>query len=115
MQIGFIGLGNMGGPMALNLIKAGGNEVCVYDMRREAAAAHLDAGELLAIAILDFVKPDVVLQGVGQHDVVVAFVHEAGDQPSSLIRPTGDGFKMHRYVPVLGDYFTNTHAGLRIG
>ena len=44
MRIGFIGLGNMGGPMALNLIKAGGNEVCVYDVRREAAAAHLEAG-----------------------------------------------------------------------
>jgi 3-hydroxyisobutyrate dehydrogenase len=44
LQIGFIGLGDMGGPMALNLSKAGGNEVCVYDMRREAAAAHLDAG-----------------------------------------------------------------------
>jgi 3-hydroxyisobutyrate dehydrogenase-like beta-hydroxyacid dehydrogenase len=44
VRIGFIGLGNMGGPMALNLIKAGSHQVCVYDVRREAAAAHLEAG-----------------------------------------------------------------------
>src|SRR5437667_7021903 len=43
MRIGFIGLGNMGGPMALNLIKAG-HELVVFDVRREAAKPHLDAG-----------------------------------------------------------------------
>ena len=34
----------MGGPMALNIIKAGTHQVCVYDVRREAAAPHLEAG-----------------------------------------------------------------------
>ena len=43
MRIGFIGLGNMGGPMALNLIKAG-HSLSVNDVRREAAAPHLQAG-----------------------------------------------------------------------
>lgn len=43
MRIAFIGLGNMGGPMALNLIKAG-HALVVHDVRREAAAAHLQAG-----------------------------------------------------------------------
>jgi 3-hydroxyisobutyrate dehydrogenase len=43
MRIGFIGLGNMGGPMALNLIKAG-HDLVVHDVRREAAAPHLQAG-----------------------------------------------------------------------
>ena len=43
MKIGFIGLGNMGGPMALNMIKAGHN-LTVYDVRREAAEPHLAAG-----------------------------------------------------------------------
>jgi 3-hydroxyisobutyrate dehydrogenase-like beta-hydroxyacid dehydrogenase len=43
MRIGFVGLGNMGGPMALNLIKAG-HALSVYDVRREAAAPHLAAG-----------------------------------------------------------------------
>ena len=43
MRIGFIGLGNMGGPMALNLIKAG-HALTVHDVRREAAEPHLAAG-----------------------------------------------------------------------
>jgi 3-hydroxyisobutyrate dehydrogenase len=43
MRIGFIGLGNMGGPIALNLIKAG-HTLIVHDVRREAAAAHLERG-----------------------------------------------------------------------
>jgi 3-hydroxyisobutyrate dehydrogenase len=43
MRIGFIGLGNMGGPMALNLIKAG-HTLIVNDVRREAAAPPLQAG-----------------------------------------------------------------------
>jgi 3-hydroxyisobutyrate dehydrogenase len=43
MRIGFIGLGNMGGPMALNLIKAG-HTLIVHDARREAAAPHLERG-----------------------------------------------------------------------
>ena len=43
MRIGFIGLGNMGGPMALNLIKAG-HALVVHDVRRESAKPHLDAG-----------------------------------------------------------------------
>jgi len=35
MKIGFIGLGNMGGPMALNLMKAG-HSLIVNDVRRAA-------------------------------------------------------------------------------
>ena len=43
MRIGFIGLGNMGGPMALNLMKAG-HTLIVNDVRLEAAAPHLEQG-----------------------------------------------------------------------
>lgn len=43
MKIGFIGLGNMGGPMALNLIKAG-HTLVVYDIRKDSAAPHLSQG-----------------------------------------------------------------------
>lgn len=37
MRIGFIGLGNMGGPMALNLAKAG-HELTVFDLSSDAIA-----------------------------------------------------------------------------
>jgi 3-hydroxyisobutyrate dehydrogenase-like beta-hydroxyacid dehydrogenase len=43
MRIGFIGLGNMGGSMALNLLKAG-HALVVHDTRPEAAAAHQERG-----------------------------------------------------------------------
>jgi 3-hydroxyisobutyrate dehydrogenase len=43
MRIGFIGLGNMGGPMALNLLKAG-HTLIVHDTRKAAAGPHLERG-----------------------------------------------------------------------
>lgn len=43
MKIGFIGLGTMGRHMASHLMKAG-HELVVHDVRREAAAPHLEAG-----------------------------------------------------------------------
>ncbi len=43
MRIGFIGLGHMGGPMALNLIR-GGHDVTVHDVRAESASEHLALG-----------------------------------------------------------------------
>ena len=43
MKVGFIGLGTMGASMALNVRKAG-HELTVYDIRRDAAKPHLEAG-----------------------------------------------------------------------
>lgn len=43
MRVGFIGLGNMGGPMARNLVKAG-HEVLVFDLVERLAATCVDAG-----------------------------------------------------------------------
>jgi len=43
MKIGFIGLGIMGRPMALNLIK-GGHQVTVWARRAESMTPLLDAG-----------------------------------------------------------------------
>ena len=43
MNVGFIGCGNMGNPMASNLIKAG-HQLTVHDLRREAATNLLEMG-----------------------------------------------------------------------
>lgn len=43
MRVGFIGLGNMGGSMAMNVLK-GGHELVVHDLRRELAIRHMEAG-----------------------------------------------------------------------
>ena len=45
MRIGFIGLGTMGASMASNL-QAAGYELCVHDVRREAAEPHVAAGAI---------------------------------------------------------------------
>lgn len=46
-RIAFIGLGNMGGPMALNLRKAG-HEVAAFDLSAEACQRHADQGLRIA-------------------------------------------------------------------
>jgi len=43
MKVGFIGLGIMGGKMALN-VQAAGHDLVVYDVKRAAAEPHLKAG-----------------------------------------------------------------------
>ena len=47
MNVGFIGCGNMGNPMASNLIKAG-HQLTIHDLRREAATNLLEMGAVWA-------------------------------------------------------------------
>jgi 3-hydroxyisobutyrate dehydrogenase len=49
MKIGFIGLGNMGAPMALNLLKAG-HALNVFDLNAEAVQSLVAAGAKAAIS-----------------------------------------------------------------
>ena len=43
MDIGFVGLGNMGGPMAVNMAK-NGHKLTVHDLRKESAIELLEMG-----------------------------------------------------------------------
>jgi 3-hydroxyisobutyrate dehydrogenase len=47
MKVGFIGLGTMGASMALQ-VRSAGHELVVNDLRREAAAPHLEAAAVWA-------------------------------------------------------------------
>ncbi len=47
MKLGFIGMGNMGNPMASNLIKAG-HQLTIHDLRSETAANLLEMGAIWA-------------------------------------------------------------------
>lgn len=51
-RIGFIGLGNMGGPMARNLVKAG-HELKVFDLSGSAVSALTEAGAARAATVQD--------------------------------------------------------------
>src|SRR5246127_4942142 len=89
MKIGFVGLGIMGHPMALNLIK-GGHELFVYGKRRlpadirEAAATVCDT--LKAIA--------------EQSEIVIVMVPDTPDVRSVLFDPEGiaEGFSPGKIV-----------------
>src|SRR5258708_31187591 len=56
MKVGFIGLGNMGGPMAANLLKAG-HEVTGFDLSRLALDALATAGGRPATTVGAAVAP----------------------------------------------------------
>ncbi|MEP0233298.1 3-hydroxyisobutyrate dehydrogenase [Roseibium sp.] len=60
-NIGFIGLGNMGGPMAANLVKAG-HKVCGFDLSEAALAALEAAGGSRAESLADLAEgADVIV------------------------------------------------------
>ena len=67
--IGFIGLGNMGGPMALNLVKAG-HTLTVFDLSKDAVAKLTQAGATAVAKASDVVKGAefvVTMLPAGQH------------------------------------------------
>lgn len=60
-QIAFIGLGNMGGPMALNLVRAG-YALTVFDLSPAALKTLADAGASVATSAADAVREaDIVV------------------------------------------------------
>ena len=81
MKIGFIGLGIMGRPMALNLIK-GGHQLTVWARRAESMQPLLDAGASAAAS------PAEVARGV---DVVISMVADAPDVEQVLLGENGVG------------------------
>jgi 3-hydroxyisobutyrate dehydrogenase len=79
MRVGFIGLGNMGGPMALNIIRAG-HDVTVHDIRREAGAAHLEGGAKWADSPREIAAScDLIMTSLpGPRDVEAVALGETG-------------------------------------
>ncbi len=77
--IGFIGLGNMGGPMAANLVKAG-HKVTGFDLNPAALEALSQAGGAVAASARDAVTgADVVITMLpaGEH-VRQVWLHQGG-------------------------------------
>ncbi|MDZ4741358.1 MAG: 3-hydroxyisobutyrate dehydrogenase [Alphaproteobacteria bacterium] len=69
MRIGFIGLGNMGGPMAANLVQAG-HEVKVFDMSGAAVEKAVSAGARGGASAVDVAKEAeivITMLPAGQH------------------------------------------------
>lgn len=78
-SIGFIGLGNMGGPMMRNLLKAG-HAVTAFDLSEAALKAASDAGATIAKTAAEAAKGAEVVVSMlpaGQH-VKAVMLGEAG-------------------------------------
>ena len=62
MKIGFIGVGNMGGPMCRNIIRNTNHEVVVFDLSPDAVKACTDLGASSAASVADVsARCDVVI------------------------------------------------------
>jgi 3-hydroxyisobutyrate dehydrogenase len=79
IRIGFIGLGNMGGPMAANLVKAG-HSVTGFDLNPAALAALEQAGGKTAASAADAASGAqvvITMLPAGEH-VRQVFLHQGG-------------------------------------
>jgi 3-hydroxyisobutyrate dehydrogenase-like beta-hydroxyacid dehydrogenase len=62
MKVGFIGVGNMGGPMCRNIIKRSNHQVTVFDLNPAAVKTCTDLGGTAARSIAEVTKgADVVM------------------------------------------------------
>src|SRR5271165_6911323 len=77
-NIAFIGLGNMGGPMAANLVKMGHN-VAGYDTSAEALAAATQAGVAVKASLADAAAgADMVITMLPNGKLVLQCLQGAG-------------------------------------
>ena len=86
-SIAFIGLGNMGGPMAANLVKAG-HDVIGFDLSRQSCGAAEGKGVSIASTPVDAAKDaDVVVTMLpaGQHVLAVWNEISSALKPGTLL------------------------------
>ncbi|MBN8949486.1 MULTISPECIES: NAD(P)-dependent oxidoreductase [unclassified Rhizobium] len=83
MKVGFIGLGQMGSAMAVNLIKAG-HEVTVYNRSRDKAEALVGEGAKVAGTVAEACTGDAVFTMLAHDDALSAVVHGDGGVLASL-------------------------------
>jgi len=79
MDVGFIGLGLMGRPMALNLLKAG-HTVQVWSRRRESMQPLLDAGAGGCASAAELAR---------RAPVTISMVADAPDVEEVVLGPSG--------------------------
>jgi 3-hydroxyisobutyrate dehydrogenase-like beta-hydroxyacid dehydrogenase len=83
MDVGFVGLGNMGGPMARNLLQAG-HAVTVYNRSPARADALTAEGAAVAATIAEACAPGILITMVSDDAAVEAIVHGDGGALAAL-------------------------------
>ncbi|AGA68316.1 beta-hydroxyacid dehydrogenase, 3-hydroxyisobutyrate dehydrogenase [Desulfitobacterium dichloroeliminans LMG P-21439] len=69
MKLGFVGLGQMGKPMALNLLKSG-KELIVYDQRPNSYLEFEEQGARVAKGLQDVAEADIIFCSLPNSEVV---------------------------------------------
>lgn len=108
MKVGFIGLGNMGAGMAMNLLKAG-HELTVYNRTPTKAKALVERGAQSAANVAEACRGDVVITMLADDHAVesVAF-SEAGAIAS--LRPDAIHISSSTISVALAEKLTAAHA-----
>ena len=84
MKIGFIGVGNMGGPMCRNIIKNTNHDVSVFDLDPDRVAACVALGASAAASVAALAAGcDVIITSLATPDIVERVALGAG-----VFRPT---------------------------
>ena len=80
MKVGYIGVGNMGGPMCRNLIKKSNHSVSVFDLNAAAVKTCTDLGATAGKSIADVTKDaDIVMTSLPMpKDVEAVTLGDAG-------------------------------------
>lgn len=79
MKVGFIGVGNMGGPMCRNIIRNTNHEVIVFDLNPDAVKECTDLGAASAASVADLAAGcDVVITSLPIPKVVESVTLGAG-------------------------------------
>lgn len=87
MSVGFIGLGNMGQPMALNLLKAG-FQVVVYDLNKQRVDLLVEWGARAASSLSEVVTPGGIVIDMLPNDETVL---DVASQSNGILRALGGG------------------------
>jgi 3-hydroxyisobutyrate dehydrogenase-like beta-hydroxyacid dehydrogenase len=107
MRVGFIGLGNMGAPMARNLIRAG-HQLMVYNRSRERAETLAKEGAAIAEFPAMAAKQEIVITMLADDKAVASVVFG----PKGVIEgmePSGIHISMSTISPALSQRLSVAH------
>ena len=109
MDVGFVGLGNMGTPMALNLIKSG-HRVIVYNRTRSKAEDLAAKGARIADRIADTCRGDALITMLSD-DAAVEDVIFASDGALPSLGRDAVHISMSTISVALSERLAAAHAG----
>jgi 3-hydroxyisobutyrate dehydrogenase-like beta-hydroxyacid dehydrogenase len=110
VKAGFIGLGNMGLPMARNLLKAG-HEITVYNRTRERAESLRTEGAIIVAQAADACGSDVLVTMLADDQAVRAVVLDG--QLIPRLAPGSVHISMSTISVALAQELTESHAKAR--